>query len=105
MRVARCKGCRRLTYPAHFVCDDCGSRDFDSLEVSEGTLLTYTVLHVPPSGVVSPLRIGIVEFEGGVRALGQLAEPMEVGAKVRAEWTVVREVEGRIYEGFRFRPA
>lgn len=103
MKVTRCVHCGTLTYPIHMVCHSCGSKESEEAELGEGTLLTYTVVHVPPPGVSPPLRLGIVEFEGGVRALGQLAEDVEVGSKVRAEWAVVRRVDGREYEGFRFR--
>ncbi|MFQ5838685.1 MAG: Zn-ribbon domain-containing OB-fold protein [Thermoplasmata archaeon] len=102
MRVYECEACGRLTYPVHFLCHDCGSRKFEEVEVSEGTLLTYTVIHAPPPGVPSPLTLGIAEFEGGVRALGQLSEPMEIGAKVRAEWAVLRKMGDRQFEGFKF---
>ncbi len=105
MKVYRCKECGRLAYPAHYVCGECRSRELEEVDVSEGTLLTYTVIHVPPPGVPSPLRIGIVEFEGGVRALGQLTESMEVGSKVTAEWATVRRLDGREYEGFTFHHA
>lgn len=105
MKMYKCRHCCRLTYPAHYVCRQCHHTDFEEIGVSEGTLLTYTVIHVPPPGVDSPLRIGIVEFEGGIRALGKLMEPTEVGSKVRAEWGVTRKVGEEEYEGFTFRPA
>jgi uncharacterized OB-fold protein len=105
MRVYRCRSCGRLSYPAHFLCRQCRSTEFDELEVSGGKLLTYTVIHVPPPGVPVPLRLGIAEFEGGVRALGQLAEPMEVGDEVVAEWALLRKMGDEEYEGFRFRRA
>ncbi len=102
MNVRRCLHCGTLTYPAHYLCHRCRHSDFENVELGDGTLLTFTVIHVPPPGVPSPLAIGIVEFEGGVRALGQLSEPMEVGSKVTAEWGVLRRVAGKEYEGFRF---
>ncbi len=104
MRVSRCMGCGALSYPVHSVCHSCGGADFKDTNLGQGALLTYTVLHVPPPGVDPPLRIGIVEFEGGVRALGQLTEEMDVGTRVEAEWAVVRRVGDKVYEGFRFRP-
>ncbi len=103
MKLYRCAHCGTLAHPAHLLCHSCRATEFEEAEVGEGTLLTYTVIHVPPPGVEPPLKIGIVEFDSGVRVLGQLAEDVEVGAKVRGEWTVVRRVEGRDFEGVRFR--
>ncbi len=103
MRVHRCKHCGDLTYPAHYTCRKCHNTEFEDHEILRGTLLTYTVITVPPPGVEAPLRIGIVEFAGGLRALGQLTDPLEIGAEVVAEWAVVRRLRGREYEGFKFR--
>lgn len=105
MRAHRCRACGALSYPAHAACRRCRGRDHEELEVGEGVLLTHTELRVPPPGAPSPLRLGIAEFEGGVRALGQLLEPAEVGDRVVAEWGPTRTVEGRTVEAWRFRPA
>ena len=48
--------------------------------------------------------MAIVEFEGGVRALGQLTEPADIGVRVVPEWATLREAEGLTFMGFRFRP-
>jgi uncharacterized OB-fold protein len=85
MKVFRCSGCGQLSFPSHFLCRACRSREHEEVEVHEGSLLTYTVIHAPPPGFASPLRVGIIEFEGGVRALGQLTEAVEAGSKVRVE--------------------
>lgn len=105
MRAARCTHCGTLAFPPHAVCAACRHDTFEGVELREGRLLTYTVIHVPPPGLPSPLTVGIVEFEGGLRALGRLAEPVEVGQAVVGEWTVLREGEAGAMEGFRFRPA
>lgn len=103
MKVHRCTTCGRLTHPAHYVCRQCRGKEFQEVDISDGTLVTHTTISVPPSGLMSPLRLGIVEFEGGVRALGQLLEEMDIGTKVRAEWTVVRKGDRGDQMGFAFR--
>lgn len=104
MRAFRCRRCQALTYPAHRVCRACRHDAFQEVDVGEGTLLTYTVLHVPPPGVSAPLTLGIAEFEGGVKALGQVVGEAAVGDRVQAEWAPLRTVGDRTLEGFRFRP-
>lgn len=104
MRASRCTACGRVAFPRHRVCPACRGEAFEEVELGEGTLLTHTVLHVPPPGVEPPLRLGIVAFEGGVRALGQLLAPADVGARVRAEVGPTRRREGEVVTGVRFRP-
>lgn len=73
-------------------------------ELEEGVVVTHTVLRVPPPGLAAPVPMAIVEFEGGVRALGQLTESVDIGTRVVPEWAPLREAEGTVFEGFRFRP-
>jgi hypothetical protein len=52
-----------------------------------GRLLTYTILHAPPTGFAAPLPIALVELEGGVKFLchGHGVEPLKIGRTVRIE--------------------
>ncbi|MFQ5907738.1 MAG: Zn-ribbon domain-containing OB-fold protein [Thermoplasmata archaeon] len=104
MKVAKCVECGRLTFPTHRVCSRCRGTVFEEADLKEGRVLTHTVLHVPPPDLTPPIPIAIVEFEGGVRALGQVTEPVEIGARVVPDWGPLREVDGATCEGFRFRP-
>lgn len=104
MRASRCRRCQALAYPAHRLCRACRHDAFQEVSLGEGTLLTYTVLHVPPPGVPAPLTLGIAEFEGGVKALGQVVGEAAVGLRVEGEWAPLRTVDGQTLEGFRFRP-
>ncbi len=87
-------GCGKICYPPRVVCPECGSRSFETVEMPrEGTVVTYTVVRVPPTGFVdqSPLPIAIVELTNGVRLMvqiGDVADPDElhIGMKVRLEF-------------------
>ena len=52
-----------------------------------GRLISYTILHAPPTGFTAPLPIALVELEGGVKFLchGQGPEPLKLGRTVRIE--------------------
>ncbi|MEE9592550.1 MAG: OB-fold domain-containing protein [Thermoplasmata archaeon] len=104
MKVAKCVECGLLTYPTHRVCARCRGTEFVEADLQEGRVLTHTILHVPPPDLTPPIPIAVVEFEGGVRALGQVTGPVEIGTRVVPEWGTLREVNGTTYEGFRFRP-
>lgn len=102
MAPARCRNCGALAFPPHLRCRHCHGTQFEEAPLEKGRLLTWTVIHYPPPHVKGPIRVGIVEFSGGVRALGELPESLEVGAAVAAEWEVLRTVEGKEVRGFRF---
>ncbi|MFQ5919943.1 MAG: OB-fold domain-containing protein [Thermoplasmata archaeon] len=82
----------------------CGGTQFLATELEEGVVVTHTVLRVPPPGLPPPVPMAIVEFEGGVRALGQLTQSVDTGTRVVPEWATLREAGGTGFQGFRFRP-
>jgi hypothetical protein len=57
-----------------------------------GKLVTYTIIHVAPSRFVdqAPYAVGIVEFEGGTRAMMQVVDipedKIKIGMPVRIEF-------------------
>ncbi len=104
----KCKNCGKELYPAHALCPECGGRDFEPFEIQgEGVVLTYTdVYALPLDYALRYLRLAIVEFDGGLRATGQLLDDdPRIGKRVRATVGVVRERgEEKIY-GLQFVPA
>jgi len=71
----KCKRCGFLQHQTHLRCLKCKGNKFESITAS-GTckLLTYTILKEPPMEFrdQKSYAIGVVEFENGVKALGQL---------------------------------
>lgn len=99
-----CLNCGKVHYPKHGRCLQCKQRDFKKIELpSEGTLVTYTLLKAPPTGIdKSSLLIGIIDL-GEVRYTGQLeVEPnnLEIGMKLRAVWKNVRVINNKQVSGF-----
>ncbi len=104
----RCKRCGRIYYPKHAVCMNCDSREFEKVELGDKCkLITYTKLYATPKGVEEkPLILGIVEFENGVRATGQLtSENVEIGMKMKPVWGFLRKIDSKEVYGFKFKPA
>jgi len=106
----KCKKCGRVMYPWHDRCLKCKGREFDEIEMplpATGKLLTYSQLFALPWRYdLRFLTIGVVEFQNGVRAMGQLKTPdVKVGMKVKANWEPVRVIEGEKVYGLRFEPA
>ncbi|MEW6222915.1 MAG: Zn-ribbon domain-containing OB-fold protein [Candidatus Hadarchaeota archaeon] len=104
----KCKSCGRVMYPKHDRCLKCKATEFEEVELGkEAKLVTYTKLYAVPEGIeMPPLVLGVVEFPGGARALGQIASdnPM-VGMKLRPVWGKLRMMKGKEIFGFKFEPA
>jgi len=84
----KCKQCGLLQYKSHLRCLNCKGTTFDQVE-AEGdcTLLTYTILRAPPMEFRNQesYAIGVVQFENGIRALGQIStqENIKTGMKLK----------------------
>jgi uncharacterized protein len=107
----RCPKCGALYHPAPMVCKACRNRrdpsevvfpDFQKVAMGGPCrLLTWTRIYALPEGIDRPsVAFGVVEFENGLRSLGQLmvAEPKS-GARLVARPGLVRELPGRDFYG------
>lgn len=102
IRAFQCKACGRIHYPFHDRCLNCRGREFESIE-AEGNarLLTFTQLFALPWGFEQQfLFLGVVEFENGVKAMGQIKaeqpDELKIGAWMKATWEPVRVQYGPV---------
>jgi len=84
LEAARCAGCGHLSYPPRRVCPSCRGQDHERIRLSlEGTVVTSTVIHVPPDDLAmeGPYAMAVVETPEGARLMTQVVdcEPSEVG--------------------------
>jgi len=94
LEATTCSECSRVLYPPRQVCPACGGREFSDVVLPRnGTVLTYTVVRVPPAGFTeqTPLPIALVELENGIRIMAQIADvedpaSLEIGMPVRLEF-------------------
>ncbi len=94
LEAAKCTGCEKVLYPPRVVCPKCRGRSFENIILPrEGTVVTFTVVRVPPAGFTeqTPLPIALVEVMDGVRLMvqiGDIADPseIEIGMPVRLEF-------------------
>jgi hypothetical protein len=71
----RCTKCGKVHLPPRPVCDNCYSKDFEWIDIpKEGTLVSYTVIHIGPAQfqLMAPYTIGIVELTNGSRIPGMV---------------------------------
>jgi len=103
----KCRKCGRVMYPRHDRCLSCRGREFEEAELGkEAALVTYTKVYAIPEGIeMPPLVLGIVEFPGGVRAMGQLTtDDPKIGVKLRPVWGKLRKIGEKEVYGFKFEP-
>ncbi|KPL03826.1 MAG: transcriptional regulator [candidate division Zixibacteria bacterium SM23_73_2] len=114
LEASKCKGCGKVFFPPRLVCSSCKSREFEMVKLErEGKLITYTIIRVPPSQFTdqSPYAMGVVELNGGVKILSQIADcnldKLEIGQKLRIEFRkIYNEGEaGIICYGYKCVPA
>lgn len=104
----KCKGCGRVFYPKRTRCLDCRREDFEEVDLGDKCrLLTFTELYALPRGIDRvPLRLGIVEFEGGVKAFGQIETDdqhrIRVGMLLKPVWGELRRVGREVVFGYKF---
>lgn len=107
----KCKKCGKLHYPWHDRCLACKHREFDPISPQgKARLLTFTRIYNLPWGFDQRyLTIGVVEFENGVRAMGQIDAdenyPLKIGDWLEPTWDTVRVQYGENVYGLKLIPA
>jgi uncharacterized protein len=98
LEAGRCTGCGRVVYPARKVCPSCRNQNMEKVRLSaKGTVVTSTVIHVPPDEFLNeaPYAMAVVETPEGARLMTQIVDcdPSAVlpGMLVDLEFRLVRE--------------
>ena len=71
----KCQNCDFLQHSSHIRCLNCKHEIFESIKATgNAKLISYTILKAPPAEFreKSQYILGIVEFENGIKVLGQI---------------------------------
>jgi len=97
-----CKNCGKKYYPPLADCSNCMQSDMEWKQIgSEGKLVTFTKIHVPPEHFAvrqplmpfsniqfEPCPFGMIEVEGGLKIMGWIpkvdVKKIKVGMKLKA---------------------
>ncbi|UCH01675.1 MAG: Zn-ribbon domain-containing OB-fold protein [Candidatus Bathyarchaeota archaeon] len=112
---ARCKNCRKVTFPPSRMCDCKAKAEYEEIKLSgQGKIYAYTIISVGPPEFAEQQKltgkygIAIIELEEGPRMVAQLTdcnpEDMKIGTDVRAVFRRIYEEEGVIRYGLKFKP-
>lgn len=98
LEAGRCSGCGKVSYPSRMVCPSCRGRAFEMVRLTpSGTVVTSTVIHVPPDEFLNeaPYAMAIVETPEGARFMTQVVDcdPGTVGpgTEVALEFRLIRK--------------
>ena len=110
MEWKKCEKCGFLQHPTHVRCLKCKGQQFSHEKaIGDATLLTYTTLTAPPAEFRNKISytLGVVEFENGVKALGQIEfeEKLELGMKMKPfQAKICENLNGKAKFDYVFRP-
>lgn len=90
----KCTVCELLQHKSHLRCLSCKSEQFTLIEAwGECKLISFTILNAPPAEFRDrqSYALGIVEFENGIKALGQLTkeENLKIGMSLKPVYTKI----------------
>ena len=98
LEAAKCTGCGKVVFPARRICPACRGEEFEKLNLTrKGTVITSTVIHVPPDDFLmeAPYAIAVIETPEGARMMAQVVdcEPSSVlpGMEVDLEFRLIRK--------------
>lgn len=84
----RCRECKAYVFGAAVFCQACTSSDLEPVELSpRGTLYSFTIVRVPPSGWPGPVpyMLGQVELPEGPQVLAEIIGCQETDLKIGME--------------------
>lgn len=106
----KCTRCGFLQYKQHLRCLKCKNTAFEIIEAKGNPrLITYTILTAPPIEFWNqkPYAIGIVEFENGIKSMGQIInfDNLETGILVKPIFKkVCNNLNGKEIHTYVFEP-
>ncbi len=106
-----CLDCHAPFFPPIRKCRRCGSVSMKPQEMpTTGKLISYTFLHEVMAGFeeITPLPIGLIELDNGVKIISQIADSSEgelvIGQRMRAVFRKIKSdgAAGLIFYGYKF---
>ena len=104
----KCKNCNKIFFPKQKICSECFYNYLEDIQLSgNGTVLTFTKIHTPPSGfeTQTPYFIAIIQLYEGPKITAQIdAETLKIADKVQVIFRKINQdsESGLIDYGFKF---
>jgi len=112
LMAVRCNSCAALVTPPRSICPKCSGNEFGWVELKRrGKLLTYTIIHFPPSQfqALAPYAVGIIELEEGPKLPGMIKnvklEDLRIGMDLSVGFEATSPKEWPKWPRYFFKPA
>jgi uncharacterized OB-fold protein len=107
----KCKNCGALLCPPRGLCPKCFSSSVEWTELKgEGRLLTYTIIHFPPTQfqALAPYAVGIVRMNDGPQLPGMIKnvklEDLRIGMSLQVDYETALPKEWPPWPRYFFKP-
>ncbi len=112
LMAVRCTKCNAMICPPRSICPSCSATEHEWVEMKgKGKLLTYTVIHFPPSQfqALAPYAVGIIQLEEGPRLPGMIKnvklEDLRIGIDLTVGFEPTLPKEWPKWPRYFFKPA
>jgi len=107
----RCKQCGTVLWPPRGICPKCSANEVEWTEFrGRGKLLTYTVIHFPPSQfqALAPYAVGVLKLDDGPQLPGMLRnvklEDLRIGMNLQVDFETTVPKEWPRWPRYFFKP-
>jgi len=105
----KCSGCGQIYFPARTYCLECFDAEMERVKIgSEGTLYSFTVVHMPSPHFVPPYMVGWIDVTEGIRVFSPImineGETLKIGMKMKLEIDELWKETKKSVAGYRYRP-
>jgi uncharacterized OB-fold protein len=107
----KCKKCGAILWPPREVCPKCLGGELEWYELKRrGNLLTYTIIHFPPSQfqALAPYAVGILKLEDGPQMPGMVRnvklEELHIGMELQVDFETAIPKEWPRWPRYFFKP-
>jgi len=107
----KCRECRAVLWPPRGVCPKCLSQKLEWIEFrGRGKLLTYTVIHFPPSQfqALAPYAVGVLKLDDGPQLPGMIKnvklEELHIGMDLQVDFETAIPKEWPRWPRYFFKP-
>lgn len=101
-----CRSCGALAFPYTPICSSCMSEEIERAPMpGQGTLYSFTVVHVGPKNWAKPYAVGYIDLDNGVRVFSHLRGSVAIGQTAElAVAEIGKNAEGVPITTFVFQP-
>ena len=108
----KCKKCAAIIWPPRGMCPKCFGNEFEWIEFNRGgRLLTFTVIHFPPSQfqAMAPYAVGILKLKEGPQLPGMIKHvkptDLKIGMDLLVDFETAIPKEWPRWPRYFFKPA